>query len=144
MPDARRLRVFFDADALIAGSASAAGASFLLLYLADLGVIEGITSRQAIGEVERNLMAKLPAALPAFRVIVSSALTVVSDPRPGTLRQLSGQAASDDLPILGAAVEIECDYLVTFNVRHFRRGASPPSPIRPGDLVAKLRGLLSD
>lgn len=144
MEDGRRLRLFFDADVLIAGSASTSGASFLLLHLADLRAIEGITSQQAVREAERNLMAKLPAAVPAFRVMVASALRVVDDPSPRTLRALRGRADAGDLPILGAAMESEFDYLVTFNVRHFPRSDSPPRPIRPGDLVSRLRELLAE
>jgi len=51
------LRVFFDADVLLAGSASTTGASHILLKLSELTLVEGITSHQAQTEAERNLLA---------------------------------------------------------------------------------------
>jgi hypothetical protein len=39
--------VFFDSDVMIAGSASASGASFALLHLAELGLIKGYVSARA-------------------------------------------------------------------------------------------------
>ena len=41
------VRVFFDSDVMIAGSASASGASFALLHLAELGLIKGYVSAHA-------------------------------------------------------------------------------------------------
>lgn len=67
-----RPRVFVDADILLAGAAAPAehGASLVLLRLAEITLIEAITSEQAIAEAERNLGDKLPAALPVFRLLV--------------------------------------------------------------------------
>ena len=60
-----RPRVFFDADVLFAGAASPSeqGASLVLLRMAELSLIEAITSDQVISEVERNLTAKMPPNL---------------------------------------------------------------------------------
>ena len=55
MPTAAKPRLFFDADALIAGSASTTGAAHILLHLSDLTLVEGLTSLQAKTEAARNL-----------------------------------------------------------------------------------------
>lgn len=69
MADSRPpLRVFFDTSALIAGCFSNTGASFALLQLAGLGIIDGQISDEVRIEAERNIGAKLPSALPALRL----------------------------------------------------------------------------
>jgi len=139
-----RLRVFFDADVLIAGAASSTGASHLLLRLSELGLIEGLTCSQAVREAERNLQEKLPAALPAFRAILAAAeITVLPDARREWLGRLHGLAHGDDLPILASALQGGCDYLTTFNVRHYRMSQGEMRVARPGDIVARLRRALA-
>jgi predicted nucleic acid-binding protein len=46
-------------------------ASNLILGTAELTLIEAITSVQIITEVERNLIEKMPKALPAFQRLIS-------------------------------------------------------------------------
>ncbi len=143
MPLSDRLRVFFDADVLIAGAASSTGASHLLLRVSELGLIEGLTCSQAVREADRNLQSKLPAALPAFRAILAAAeIGVVSDAHGRSLDGLQGFAHQDDLPILAAALEAGSDYLTTFNVRHYRVPEGVMRVARPGNVVARLRRAL--
>ena len=138
-------RVFVDADVLFAGAAAPTehGASLTVLRMAEITLIQALASAQVIAEVERNLAAKLPAALPAFRLIVQRSLRVVPDPAPAELVPLRGLADPGDLPILAAAVHEGCGWLVTFNVRHFRPGHPSVQVLRPGDLVLRVRGLLA-
>ena len=67
-------RLFVDADVLFAGAASPSehSASLVVLQLAEITLIEALTSQQVITEAERNLAAKLPQALPAFRLVSES------------------------------------------------------------------------
>ena len=75
-------RIFVDADVLFAGAASPNehSASLVILRMAEITLIEAVTSEQVITEVERNLEAKMPAAKPAFHMLVSRCLRVVPDP----------------------------------------------------------------
>ncbi len=75
-------RVFVDAGVLFAGAAgpSEHGASLVVLRMAEITLIEALTSQQVVVEAERNLIAKLPQALPAFRLIADRCLRVVPDP----------------------------------------------------------------
>ena len=116
---ARKPRLFLDADVLIAGSASTSGASHIVLQLSRLTIIECITSKQAQTEAERNLMEKLPFAFPTFRQLLDVAVKIVNDPLPQELQLFQGQANPKDLPILITAIMNDCNYLVTFNVRHY-------------------------
>ena len=75
-PSPNKLVVFVDADVLFAGAASPSehSASMLILRLAEITLIEAVTSEQVITEAERNFEAKLPKALPAFHHLVSRCL----------------------------------------------------------------------
>lgn len=132
-------RIFFDADALIAGSASTTGASHAILVLGELGIVEVVVSRQVVAEAERNISRKLPLALPAFRTIVEHACTMLDDPRAKTAKKFERQAHSKDVPILAAAVTAGCDSLITFNTRDFRPERGTIKIQTPGDFLSQLR-----
>lgn len=138
-------RIFIDADVLFAGAASPNehSASNLLLRMAELTMIEAVTSTQAITEVERNLQEKMPKALPAFQLLVSRCLRIVADPDPAELAKYAGLANSEDLPILVTAIREECSLLATFNLRHYQPGHPSVAILKPGDLVLRVRYLLA-
>jgi hypothetical protein len=106
------------------------------LRLAEITLIEAITSEQVLVEAERNLAAKLPEALPTFRLLVERSLQVVPSPRPAALTPYTGMADPKDLPILVAAVQAECPWLVTFNQRHFQP-AHPKVAVLPAECHSK-------
>ncbi|MBC7225904.1 MAG: PIN domain-containing protein [Thermoflexales bacterium] len=137
--------MFVDADVLFAGAAGPGehGASLLVLRMAEITLIEALTSQQAVTEAERNLAEKLPQALPAFQMIVRRCLRVVSDPEPEELEPYAGLADPEDLPILVAAVREECSWLVTFNVRHFQPGHPSVTVLRPGEFIVRVREMLA-
>ena len=87
-------RIFVDADVLFAGAASPNehSASLVILRMAEITLIEAVTSKQVITEVERNLEEKMPAAMPAFQMLVSRCLHVVSDPTVAEIKALSKAA----------------------------------------------------
>jgi hypothetical protein len=138
-------RGFVDADVLFAGAAAPSehGASLTILRMAEITLIEALTCQQAIVEAERNLAAKLPVALPAFRLIVSRCLQIVSDPTPEALAPHAGRADPEDLPILVSALREGCPWLVSFNLRHFQPGVPAVTVLRPGDFVLRVRDHLS-
>jgi len=139
-----RPRVFVDADVLFCGAVAPTtqGASHIVLCLAEITLLDAVTSAQAVAEAERNLAGKLPSSLPTFRLLVDRCLRLVPDPEPTDLGAYIGCADPKDLPILVAAVQSGCKYLVTFNLRHFRPGHPDLTVLRPGDLVFRLRELL--
>jgi predicted nucleic acid-binding protein len=151
MPDpttpTRRIKpkVFVDADVLFAGSAAPAehGASLVLLRMAEITLVEAYTSQQVIAEVERNLEVKLPKALPACRLIISRCLQVVPDPTPEAVQAYAGLAERSDLPILVAALQCGCPWLVSFNTRHYRPGHPDVVVLPPGEFLGRVRDLLT-
>ncbi len=141
----RKLVVFLDADVIFAGSASPSehSASQIILLMGEITLLDCITSQQAITEVERNLLEKLPAKLPEFRLLVSRCLRVVSDPTLEEITSCTGEADPKDLPLLTAALGAGCDYFITFNVRHYFPTARTIMIQRPGEFLQRIRGMLS-
>ncbi len=144
-PDVAKLRVFVDADVLIAGSASsnAHSASLVVLQMAEITLIEALVSEQVLVEAERNLREKLPDALATFRLLVERCLHVVPPPTREDLALYQGKADLKDLSILVAAVQANCPYLVTFNIRHYQPGYPALKVVTPGEFVMHARDLLS-
>jgi predicted nucleic acid-binding protein len=137
--------VFIDSDVLIAGAASPVehGASMVILRLAEITLIEANASEQVITEATRNLEAKFPGALPAFHHLVSRCLTIVQDPTPSHLEDYEGLADSKDLPILIAALNAGCSWLVTFNQRHYQPGHADVMVVNPGEFILRVRDQLA-
>ena len=144
MAAAPKPRIFVDADVLVAGSASTSGANHVLLRLSEYTIVECLCSEQVIVEAERNLISKLPHALPLFRLLTRSALQVVADPGADQVAPWTGHADPKDLPILAAALAQGCHYLVTFNTRHYRPEATELVVLRPGALLPEIRARLAD
>jgi predicted nucleic acid-binding protein len=144
-PPTAKPRVMVDADVLLAACASPTqhGASLVILRLAEATLVDAYASEQVITEVERNLTARLPRALSIFESIVGRSLRLVADPAPEQVAQYAGCAHEEDLPILVAAVLAGCRWLVSFNVRHFRPGCAQVEVVRPGELVRRIRDVLS-
>jgi hypothetical protein len=138
-------RLFIDADVLFSGAVAPAehSASLVILRLAEITLIEAIASEQVIVETERNLVIKFPAALPAFHLLVQRCLRIVPSPLPQELLPYRGLADEKDLPILVAALQNKSAWLVSFNVRHFQPGHPDVKVLRPGEVLLRVRELLS-
>lgn len=151
-PSSIALRVFVDADVLFAGAASpsehpSGSASLVVLRLAELTLLDAVTSEQVLTECERNLRAKLPEplaerALAAFRHLVARALRVVPDPKPEDVAAHKGRAHPKDLPLLVTALREGCPLLTTFNAKDYEPGDAAVEVLQPGTLVRRVRGLL--
>jgi predicted nucleic acid-binding protein len=140
-----RPRVLVDADALLAASASPSehGASLVILRMAEITLIEACIPQQVLTEVQRNLEAKSPQALPAMQMIVARCLTVLPDATASEIVPYLGLAHERDLPILVTALKAQCPWLVTLNGKHFRPGHSGVVVVTPGEFLMQVRDILA-
>lgn len=140
-----KLRVFIDADALFAASASGSehGASLVVLRLGEITLIDLVTSQQVITEVERNLQKKLPTALLTFKLLCQKSLTILDNPTEEACKPYQKQADPKDLPILVAAIQSESLWLLTFNLRHFYPSSQTIKVALPGTFIQEIRHLLT-
>ena len=145
MTSTNRPRVFIDADVLFAAAASGSehGASLLVLRLAEITLIELLASQQVLTEAERNLQKKMASALPAFALLCQKSLNVVENPALLDLADYRGQADPKDLPILVAALQARCSWLLTFNLRHYQPLGDSIAVVRPGVFIGEVRQLLT-
>ena len=142
------LRIFADANVLIAGAHSRSGASGAVLLLAEVGLCRLVVSRQVLDEAERNLRKKLPRALPTFAELLSSVqMEIVSDPELFAWQRWQGLIEEKDAPILEAAVVANVDRLLTLNTRDFTPEVGAKSGLyiqTPAQFINELRDLVSD
>lgn len=145
LPSRIKPRLLIDADVLFAGcgAPSEFGASLVILRMAEITLLDAIVPQQVIDESERNLASKMPKALPAFRMIVDRCLQVQYNPTNDTLTNYTGLAHPADLPILVAAHQHGCPYLVTFNIRHYQPGHPDVAVLTPGEFLLQVRDLLA-
>lgn len=140
-------RIFLDSNVLFAAAASATGASRALVILAELGLLRLVVCPQVFDEVERNLQAKAPAALPHFRRLRTALdWEIVDDPTPEQVKACVDVIAAKDAPILAAAITAGSQRLVTLDAHHFNRSEvrrRATFPIQtPGELLVDIRQAL--
>ncbi|MFN2138417.1 MAG: putative toxin-antitoxin system toxin component, PIN family [Candidatus Promineifilaceae bacterium] len=136
--------VFVDANVIIAGAASRTGASYAVLALAEIGLIRLAASRQVLDEAERNMQRKLPAAVPLLAEwLLRLELQVVPDPAKASFLRWLPLIEAKDAPILEAAVQVQADYFLTLNTKHFTPAVAEASNLRietPAQFIEGLRG----
>jgi predicted nucleic acid-binding protein len=120
MGNKRRIRIFLDTSALIAGIVSSKGAARELLRLAEAGLIDVVISRQVIVEADRNIEAKLRHMLADYRHYMKTlSPELLKDLPAKDIRKYARLINKDDAPILAAAEISGADYLITWDKKHF-------------------------
>ena len=142
----KKLNIFLDSSALIAGVLSETGAAHVLLLLGESEDILLTVSEMVIVESERSIALKSPRNIPILRnSIVTSNLKIVRDPSAKEVEtNLYLISDPNDVPVLLAAMKAKVDYLVTHNRKHFLDDpkVAEKSGLRigtPGDALAWLR-----
>lgn len=139
----RRLKVFLDTSALIAGIASSKGSAREVLRLAEAGLIDVFVSRQVIVEADRNIEIKLPELLKEYRAFMKVFKPIlVDDPSVMEIKKFLKFINPDDAPILAAAVSSGADYLITWDKKHFIapsvKSYTGIKVVTPGDFLKEL------
>ena len=116
----RRIKVFIDTNVLIAGVASATGASATVLDLCEAESIQMVISRQVLVEADRNFFLKLPGLVTRFREFIPNlAPLMVEDPPATAVERAAAITAQKEASNLAAALEAQVDYLITLDKKHF-------------------------
>lgn len=139
-----RLRVYIDADVLLAGIATEnpSAASRVILEASELTLLDLIASQKVLDECDRNLGEVAPkesvleSLRRSFRQAVGRAVEVVGDPE-----SFSGIPGTDpkDVIHLTSAVAHNCDFLVTYNLSDYPRSHEGVTVVEPGTLVRRIR-----
>ncbi len=140
------IRIFADANILIAGADSRSGASHAVLSMAEIGLFKLVVSRQVLDEAERNLRNKLPRALPKFAEFLSIIeLEILPDPADDECVKWEPFIEAKDAPILAAAILAKVDRILSLNTKDFTQDVADQCgiPIQtPGQFVQDIRQIL--
>lgn len=146
---AKRLRVFIDTSALVAGIVSRTGAAREVLRLCEAGVVEVFITRQVLVEADRTFSAKLPGLVPAYRDLIRRLEPIMlDDPSEKEIARAERLIHAKDAPILAAAISSEVDFLITWDMKHFHQ----PSVVKavrfnvvtPGEFLEAFRRSLPE
>lgn len=97
-----------------------------------------------VDECRKNLHLKLPGAQPAFEKILSTSLTIAVNPSKEKMADYTNMAHKKDLPILVSAMQVNAQFLVTFNTKDFHSTRELGLKVeKPGDLLKEIRTKLS-
>jgi len=140
-------KVFLDSSVIIAGVASASGASRAVLVRTEIGLFKGIVSEQVLEECQRNIASKLPAAMTAYgELILSLNLEVEPNPNAEAYAVWKTIIEPKDAPILAAAVLAKVDRLLTLNTKDFTQEVAQQSGLNiqtRSNFIQEVRWILS-
>ena len=139
-----RLRVYVDADVLLAGIATEnpGAASRVVLEASELTLLDLVAAQKVIDECERNLSRIAPeeashqALRISFREAVARAVEIVDD--PNSLHPIP-ETDPKDVIHLACAAQQTCDLLVTYNLDDYPKTYRGVSVVEPGTLVKRMR-----
>lgn len=135
----RKLRVFLDTSALLAGLNSPTGAAGIILAACFTKDLTPIISSQIIEEAERNIPFKFPKLNSAWQSFLLIPPIIAPDPSLKDINQAHNILATSDAPILASALKVKPDVLITWDIKDFLREEvkrAVPFPILlPGEFV---------
>lgn len=115
------MKIFLDANILVAASGNTHGGSAYLFYVAEHDSSWHLfTSTYAIAEARTNVGSKLPDAVAALsQLLISQHLTIVHPPLASLITAAEYVVPSKDAPILAAAIFAKADVLCTLDKKDF-------------------------
>ena len=141
-----KVRIFADANVLVAGADSRSGASRAVLLMAEVGLFTLVVSRQVIDEAERTIRRKLPRALANFADQMTYLnLEILADPSAEAFAEWEAIIEAKDAPILAAAVTAGVDRILSLNTRDFTQEVAEQCgiPIQtPAQFVRDIRQVI--
>ena len=119
----RKLRVFLDTSAILAGLNSPTGAAGVILAACFSKQITPVISPDVIEEAKRNIFLKFPHLTTAWQSFLLIPPSVAKNPTIKQVQAAYNVLPTSDAPILAAAIATKPNALVTWNTRHFLRKA---------------------
>ncbi|MCL4491762.1 MAG: PIN domain-containing protein [Nitrospirae bacterium] len=138
----RKVKAFLDSNVILSGLFSDKGAPRIILDVLCLGLpmLAGMTGQYNIIEIERNLIKKLPDALPVYKKYLPLLnLKIIPLPLPEDVKKLSGHIADKDIPVLVSALKGKADFLITGDKKDFAslrsKGGYPFKILSPAEFL---------
>jgi predicted nucleic acid-binding protein len=142
----KKVSIFLDSSALIAGVISENGAAHVLLQLGETEDVSLTISELVFNETTRSIGRKSPENLANVQKEIEKARIVIAqDPSYEEIQaNLYLMDDPDDVPILLAAIKVKVDYLATHDHKHFLNDPKVAEKAglkigTPGDVLAWMR-----
>ncbi len=142
----KKVSIFLDSSALIAGVISENGAAHVLLQLGETENVSLKISEFVFNETTRSIGRKSPENLENIQKEIEKArIVILQDPSHEEIQaNLYLMEDPDDVPILLAAIKAKVDYLATHDHKHFLNDpkVAEKAGIKigtPGDVLAWIR-----
>jgi len=141
----KKLKLFIDASVFIAASASEEGGSAALFKICQKTPFLLVTTQIVLNESELNIKAKLDeeALLNFYKLIAQTQLVLQPTPASAERIKYHDIIHQKDAHVLAAAIEGDCDCLITLDRRHFmtakiEEAKLPIKILTPGDFLKSL------
>ena len=142
----KKVSIFLDSSALIAGVISENGAAHVLLQLGETESVSLTISKFVFNETTRSIGRKSPENLANVQKEIEKAKIVIAqDPSQEEIQaNLYLMDDPDDIPVLLAAIKAKVDYLATHDRKHFLDDPKVAEKAglkigTPGDVLAWIR-----
>ena len=142
----KKVSIFLDSSALIAGVISENGAAHVLLQLGETEDVSLKISELVFNETTRSIGRKSPENLKNVQKEIEKArIFILQDPSHEEIQaNLYLMEDPDDVPILLAAIKAKVDYLATHDHKHFLNDPKIAEKAglkigTPGDVLAWIR-----
>lgn len=125
----KNVKLFLDSNVILFGLLSSKGAPRVLLDLLSLGVplIQGMTGRYNLEEIERNLKRRFPELNAIYQeYLPRMRLKVIDIPPYKAVASLMTKMSPKDAPVLASAQLGRVDYLVTGDKKGFPTKVARP------------------
>lgn len=138
-----QFRVFLDSNVLISALIGDADSAPVILvdWLTGGHLGPVLTSKCNIEEVERNLVHKLPQAVPLWKSFLQRSGVAVVSCKKTRIRGINPK----DAPIIAAAISTKASHFVTGDKRLIeemkKRGAKTPHPVTPREMLDAILSL---
>ena len=146
----KKVSIFLDSSALIAGVISENGAAHVLLQLGETEDVSLKISELVFNEATRSIGRKSPENLENVQKEIEKArIVILQDPSHEEIQaNLYLMEDPNDVPILLAAIKAKVDYLATHDHKHFLNDPKVAEKAglkigTPGDVLAWIRENLS-
>ncbi len=138
----KKIKVFLDTSAILAGLNSPNGAAGVILAACFAKRIAPVISSQVVDEANRNIPIKFPLLTVPWQSFLLIPPKTVKEPTFKQIKAAYQLLPTSDAPILAVAINAKPDALVTWNTRHFLRRTVTDAvnfPIlTPGDFLHKF------
>jgi putative PIN family toxin of toxin-antitoxin system len=138
----RKIKVFIDANCLIAAILSPTGGSFALIEKALKGEFELYLSEYVLEETFSVLKEKYPQNLIIFNLLIGKIkYKLLTEPTQKEVEELIRYIDFKDAPVLASAIKGKVDFLITLDKEHFienpklKKLKLPFKIMTPGDFL---------